>query len=440
MKTTPAVFASLALLTAASAAPLRAADKATPAKNSIDQKQIEVALIPEKETILPGEPIFVTFVVRNKTGQELGVYLGDGFYYDSPINPGSYFNFKITDADGKKVPVIQGHGPGISVSSDPVLCKFSKEGEYQTPLFLPVWVKLDKPGVYTITVTKTVSISRLIAGEKLPFFDDEKALMTKDMTATAMVKVLPDNPQQMGELIDALGAKAVADASGTVLKQEDKDMNEQDRERGGLKADYALGKVRKLAEIHDERTIPWLQRLAIESADYSARRTALETLAKNDSDAAFNALKAALETPADKIGTGVQPWGDPKTPAPSVAEAFRAEVIWAICLSKNPAAVEFGLTFRHDPDLAVRRWVETMALLRLKPEEALPVLLEFEKDSNESIREEAKPGLYRACEQLKPGVAIPVLRDLAKDKNQQLAADAKQELAEKLDEEAKKKN
>ena len=419
------------------ASQLRAQDKPQPAEASpaattpvpqaIDPAKIEAALVPEKNTILLGEPIFVTFTLRNKGSRDLGACLGDSAYYNDPADTRDYFKFTITDAQDNELAQIPGNGPPLTIFAGDQTCKFSAGGEYTAPLFLPTRIIFDKPGDYTIAVSKRAEFSFPNNPQKNPF-DYSGTILTIDRKATTTIKVLPADPEKMGHLIDELGEKMVAYGKSTTQHQMEEDRIQKDWFHGGLKAGEGYFIVAKFTAIHDERMIPWLLRTAVTSCNISFRQESLRALATFDSDAAFNALKTAMATPDDKVVDA--PWESNSDEPRAPSKRFRETVLWAITGSKHPGAIAYALTFRHDPNYMMRFWVTNMACLRMNPEESVPVLRELAADTDPRVSRDAKAGLYRACRQIKPEEAIPILRELAADSDRQLSADAKAALGE----------
>ena len=427
MKAAP-IFLTLILVSFPAA--LRSADTDMLTRQRIDPSTIEASLVPEKNAINIGEPIFVTFTLLNNGKRDLGVNLGDRIYFDAPSDPKSYFKFTITDAQGHELAQIPGHGPGMTVVSLPVPCKLTAGGEYTAPLFLPMRVVFDKPGDYAISVTKTAEFS-LPTDPQKSLFGYTAALLTIDKTATANIKVVPADTEKMGRLIDALGEKLVANGKSTTQDQMEHARIDKDWFHGGLKAGDGYLLLTKFTAIHDERVIPWLLRTATTTSNISFREETLRALATFNSDAAFDALKTAMATPAKDVPNA--PFNtneDSKAALIPPDTIFRTTVLSAITDCQNPGAIPYALTFRHDPYAGMRGCVVYMACLRMKPEESVPVLRELAGDTDHNISSEAKAGLYRACRQIKPEEAIPILRELAGDSNVELSTAVKAALGE----------
>ena len=416
---TPVVL--LTMFFAALAVTAHSVRAGTSVSQTSDPVKIEAALVPEKSSFLSGEPIFVTFTLRNKGTQDLNVCLGDPIYYNVPSHGRDYFKFTVTDAQGHEMPQIPGHRPGFSAFTLPFPCKLPIGGGYTVPLFLPQRIVLDKPGDYTITVTKTVQFSLLSDSQrKYANFAD---VSPNDETVSATITVLPADPEKMGRIINDLGEKTVAYGKSATGDESAKLRDEEDCFHGGLKPDGGVESFEKLTAIHDEREIPWLLQVVLTTRDDGLRSCALTALSAFGSDAAFASLKAAMATPANEVVDA--PFErNPNQPPISAVDSFRQMVLEAITESKHPGAIAYALTFRHDPDAGMRITVASMAC-RMKPEESIPVLRELSRDSDHDVSDEAKAGLYRACVQIKPEEAIPILRELAGDSDDELSSLAK---------------
>lgn len=426
---TPSVF--LAFF-ASFAVASHAADSSPAPADKIDPKCIEAALVPEKTAILAGEPIYLAFTLHNKSKSDLGVNEGDSLYYGDAGDTQSYFTFAVTDSQGHALNLLPTHGPPFTIFGMREDCKLAAGGDFTVQLFLPERVVLDKPGGYTVTVSKMVKISRPSSPQK-NFLDYTGTLLTLAEKASATINVLPPDPKATGRLIDDLGEKMVAAGKETTDEQrEDKSIND-DWFHGGAKAEGYLCFLAKILAFHDERTIPWLLRAALTTRDFALRQEALRGICQFSSDAAFDALRTALETPTNRIVDAPMNENeapDPKNPAPSRVDQFQATAMWALTGCKNPATIPYALSYRHDPVRMVRYWVMLMACLSMTPEDSLPILHEFVSDSDRIISREARAGLYRACLKVKPEQAIPLLRELTVDDNKEYSDGAKAALDE----------
>ena len=109
--------------------------------SELKQTDIEVTLVPDKSEIMLGEPIYLSFVVKNKSNYNLNVLVG-GDYRNSLGRPES-FSIKTIGEGGKNVlqPKIQFSLGGIVAPN-----KLPSKGSYTFRLFLPNWAEFEDMG------------------------------------------------------------------------------------------------------------------------------------------------------------------------------------------------------------------------------------------------------------------------------------------------------
>src|SRR4051794_7010594 len=69
--------------------------------SGVDEHQIEVKLVPDKATIMLGEPIYLSFIVENNSNLDLQVLVG-GDYRNALGRPES-FKVTVMGKDGRPV-------------------------------------------------------------------------------------------------------------------------------------------------------------------------------------------------------------------------------------------------------------------------------------------------------------------------------------------------
>ena len=120
---------------------------------------IRVALIPDKREIMVGEPVSLSFVVRNLTDNDLQTIQG-GDYRNRLGRPENYA-VKVVDPNGRAVPLLDA-GPTMGGQEGPQ--EIPAKGTWAHRLFLPRWVKLTQIGDYTINCRTTLKISKATGG------------------------------------------------------------------------------------------------------------------------------------------------------------------------------------------------------------------------------------------------------------------------------------
>jgi hypothetical protein len=206
---------------------------------------ITSGFIPDASRIIIGEPVFLTFVVSNRTDQPFQF----SFFGDS--------NFLITATNTAGMPARNRHqgwaygGAGSSVS---VL----RGKGYIERVLLNSWCGFDQPGDYTVTCRYTFRN-----------FSTGNGLFGPPIVTVFKLTVLPSDPKRVTEIIEAWG-KVV--------------------ETNGSLHEAALA----LAEINDSRTITYLAVLVMKGSDINY--IAADALARFTNNlAAVDALTSALK-------------------------------------------------------------------------------------------------------------------------------------------------
>lgn len=339
-----ATLAACALAFSGESKPENGAEKAALVKAD----EIEVTLVSEKKTIMLGEPVWLSFVVANKTDQEMYVVYG-GDYRNALGRPDS-FKVSVVDQNQKLVPQPSA-GMGMGGRIGPR--KIPAKGSYPFGLFLPHWATFETTGTYTITVQRDLEVGLgdakdwgLHGGNSIP------------VRAETKIEIVAPDAEKMGALIEELGRELMT--------------NDLDKAAKALLA------------IKDERTIPIFLK-ALETNNYSRRFNAISGLGKYNDDRALDGLKRSMKTTgADLAGTATR-----RDLEESSAAGLRHTTAAALSTSPHPGALPFLLTQRQDTSDGVRLTV-VHALGKMKTAEATALLTEMTGDKSDMVSGEAK--------------------------------------------------
>ena len=173
----------------------------------------------------------------------------------------------------------------------------------------------------------------------------EKSTRVKTEASTKF-RVVPLDEVKMGDIINRLGSAMFS-----------KYTNESEEASDAL--DY----------IQDERVIPFFIR-ASETNRYVLKFSALSALSKFDSESAFMALQKGLETEGEHNNIYHVAAG-------------------ALARSPHPGAIPYLLSKRQHPYDGVRLTI-LHVVGKMKPDEAIPILMDMVHDESERIRAESK--------------------------------------------------
>jgi hypothetical protein len=308
--------------------------------------KLEVVAAPESAEFMLGEPGFVGFKVCNPSKQPLGLAVG-GDYRNRLGRPDS-FKVEVVGPDGKAVPQPDaGSSMGGMCWSE----KLPAEGSHTFRLFVPHWATFEKPGTYTVTIRRKLTVEAVGVGK----------VGEAEAVAKTTVKIVPADAVKMGRMIDQLG-KLMLDRS----------------------SDRAEEAEKMLAAVHDDRVVPYFAALA-KKPHFSPRFAAARSLGKYKSDEAFEALKQLAKT----TGTEIRASATTMELAESSAAGVRHAAVHAIGDSPHPKAVATLWTFAADPSYAVRVTVLHKAA-EVKSAEARTIITKMTADANETVRNEAK--------------------------------------------------
>ena len=309
---------------------------------SVNGALIEVSLLPDKPVIMLGEPIHLSFIVRNLS--ETNLEFGEGGDYRNRLGRPESYDVRAVRSDGKPV-----SKPEILLSMGGLLgiVKVPAGGAATRHLFLPHWAPFEETGIYTITCKRTLGFG----GISVP------------VETSVQIEVVKSDHEKMGEIIEKLGAEMLGG----------------DKERARLAS-------QSLDYINDERVVPYLVK-AVDPGDYSLTMSSLRALIKYNTDSAIEGIKRGMRVSHEEMREA----GNEST-AISLAERIRSEAANALSESKHPEAIPLLLSMRKDSYASIRlKVVQTLGVLLgvLRTPEAITILQEMSKDENEDVSREA---------------------------------------------------
>lgn len=320
-------------------APAKAADAAPRAPDTgriiVNGWDIEICLVADREDIMLGEPIYLSFMVRNHSDQDLQLTEG-GDYRNRLGRPESY-SVTAFDEDGKPVPQPDA---GQTMGGMLVPHKIPSKGSYVNKLFLPNWAAFNDVGGYLIVCRRTLNLTEHTPGKS----DSKAKRLAVDVQASTRIKVVRPDKRRLGERIAALAE--------TML---------------GENHDAAEEATRALAHVDDERVIEHFIK-AIETKGYSIKFNALGALVKFDSSLALEGLKKGMSDENNNI---------------------RHTTAVALSRSAHPKAKGLLLSMRQDAYEGVRLTV-VHALSKMKSPEAESMLKSMTRDPSTMVSGEAQ--------------------------------------------------
>ena len=340
---------------------------------------VEAGFVPDQVSVVLGEPLFITFMVINRSEKTYRFWVGGD-------NRGSvrHNNFRIAAADANGEAVVDpysyrhygGYGDIVSLDAGQT---------YMERLYLGHWCAFTRPGVYAVTCERTLT-------------DYGPAPRHADLPIKTNFKleITEFEQDEMGEVIDDLGSK-VRDGDGQALYE------------------ASVG----LAAIADERVIPHLA-LSLTKGDYRNQRPAIDGLSQFSSDAAVDALVIALKAPDDTVRRAAgEAFREMNKGDRAVEELFK-ELAQELPSVRALAARGLGATggrralnplieAMDDPERTVRH-AAAMGLGELGYKEAIPALKQRLTDDDMAMRVAAVKGLLELGEALEVEWLTPVIR------------------------------
>ncbi len=341
--------------------------------------ELEAGFTPDKAECIFGEPMFLTFSVKNLSDKPYGFFVGGD-------NRGSvrHNNFRIAAVDEKGQPVrdpysynhFGGHGGDVVLQA----------GEtYTERLYLGFWCAFEKPGQYTVTCKRTLSQN---GAAKYP---------AAPIVAAFPLRIHPYDRGEMQEVIADLGRK---------LRRGDKQ----------AVYDATLG----LSAIEDEAVIPHLA-VSLTKGDFQNRLPAVKALARFSTDATLDALLVALKDP-DYVVSGAAGESLRKNNLADRAvdalldelksrqPAVRALAARALGYTGVERALDPLLEAMDDPDASVRS-AAAEAAGKLGSKKAIALLKARVEGDDMGVRVAAAKGLRALGESLQVEWLTPVIRN-----------------------------
>lgn len=322
---------------------LSAASDVTAQVNTDKEVPVQIRLIPDKKTIMLGEPLFISFEVTNQSGEKLGLAVG-GDYRNRFGRPDSFI-VSVIGADDKALPQIEVVDLGGMTGWEPI----QPGATFTVRLFLAHWAVIERPGSYRIYVTRHMDFKS---------YGPSETEYLSDASANTEITVVPADENKMGEVINSLGS-VMLDISNP----------------------QAVDSATALASINDKRTITYfaeairkfgdLQAAASHKGEYTIAARSIAALAKYDDDRALDALRSAMDSPS---------------------EDTRLNVAFALAESSHKSALDLLLKMQNDHFHSVRLKV-AQRLRDVKTKEAQDALRKLAKDGVKEVREAAKSSL-----------------------------------------------
>ena len=223
--------------------------------------KFEAGFIPERDEIMLGEPLYVTFYVTNTGSQTF--YLETCGDYRGVRS--SRFEFKAVDADGH--PALDPYPDAPNLGGILSTSKVSPGTVYSEKLYLPLWIKFDHVGKYVIRGRRTI---QFLDKEGFP----QNYASVQPFATDFKLTVRPMDINRLGERIKQLA---------NLLDSAD-----------------AANAARQLGDIEDERVVSYLVRI-IEQNQRDVLAVAAEGLGKHPGPEAVNALAKALQVQGDSF-------------------------------------------------------------------------------------------------------------------------------------------
>ena len=307
---------------------------------------VQISLNPDKKTIMVGEPLFISFDVLNQSGEKLCLNTG-GDYRNEWGRP-DRFKVSVRTAEGEELPKIPVSNHGGFIGCDAI-----EPGEtYSVRLFLPHWVKIERPGSYQVNVARQMTFSSFPPPESLEAKYSMLAEVNTEFT------VVPADENKIGGVINAFGS-VMLDAGDS----------------------RAMESATALVSMKDKRVISYfaeaLRRFGNSGFtsgpgyEYTISSRSIKALATYDDDQAIDALRAAMKSPAEEI---------------------RSLVALAFLHSPHRSAASLLMKMQNDSHSSVRLTV-AQGLRYVKTKESIATLQKLLKDENPDVRAAAQDSL-----------------------------------------------
>jgi hypothetical protein len=341
---------------------------ASPPPDKVAPGEIEAGLVPDKATIMCGEPLYASFVLKNKSGRDLDVFKWEGVDLQGNTILGA------ADGKGAKVPeniIIVSKWEKMQEDMHfprTLQRKIPAAGSDTERLFLP-W-RFEQPGVYVITARRTLSFS----AKGLGYMGNPGDPAGLPVQASATITVVPADKAKMGEVIDGL-LKTATHGGGFELNEADT----------------------TLLAMRDERVQPYLQEL-LDTGHGKWQEKAVDALLDFKNESALDRIKKFLQ-----VGPDGSVWPP---------DASRAYAAMALSESSYPPAISYLVTLSNDRNAAVRQAVACALDTKVPPAQAAPILRQMCSDPAVMVRQ-VVAGLLQS--KMPPAQAIPLLRQMEGD-------------------------
>jgi hypothetical protein len=290
-----------------------------------DGHQFEVNLIPDKPEIMIGEPLFLSFEVKNLSNVDLA--FSDGGDYRNRLGRPLSYDIKAIGDDGREVPV-----PEIKYNMGGMigLRKIEKNGgTYAVRLFLPLWSPFEEAGDYNIICNKSLKIRYF---EKDSPRIDYFSIKGVPVSVKTKINVVSNNESKMSKIIDFWGEEIT---------------NSKSFER-------SYEAIRALEYIGDKRIIKPLIKAVRGEKEFSTIDSAIRLLGKFDEDEAFTTIVSQMNHKTNSV---------------------RIAVVEALSFSKNRKAFANLLKLKDDDDKFVR-----LAVLQSLGRSGTPMTIKIMKE------------------------------------------------------------
>ena len=307
----------------------------------LDGYEVEITLLPWRESFVLGEQVYVSLKVENRNDIDLELILsgeqGGGWPDD--------FEVRVTGPDGSPLP-----RPGVEERRAVGHVHSHVRGRRNKQLVRPAvglvvslkeWAEFEKPGTYTVTLRRGVKAGPFNGRYRI-WPETNKPVV--ELRAETQVRVVAPGADPIGSLIEEQGRRLLSgDPTAPV--------------------DAAI----RLSDLDDERIVPLFVEALRKCRNTNVREAAVKAFRKFDTDVAFEGLKLAAADPHDDL---------------------RTVAAHALSASKHPKAAAHLLEMRKDEHFGVRL-VVLHALTGKDTEEARRIIWEMSNDEHPLVRETA---------------------------------------------------
>jgi hypothetical protein len=309
----------------------------------VDGYELEVTLRPDRAAFVLGEPVTLGLKFENRADTDLELLLSgeqEGSRWPDD------FEVTVTGPDGRRLPRFDDGKAGLQNSYTNSFVRVVRPGAHATIssiifLTLESWVRIEQPGVYTVTLRRGLRVGPYRGSYEL-FPDTTKPAV--ELRLTTKFSVTEGGEERLGKLVEELGARMLECNPNSSVE--------------------AAG---RLASLKDGRALKYMTEALAKCKNPSIRYTALRAFADLDTDAAFEGLRAAASDPD---------------------EDFRTAAATLVAKSEHKGARRLLLGLRKDPYYGVRL-VVLSALEAWDTEAARKLIWEMTNDAHPLVKEEA---------------------------------------------------